>query len=122
MSFSTIVNQRSLFEMSIDYYQSLLKNCQNFEFPKGTSIVIYEIFELDVPCNDEVVIYNGEHETDPVILRACGQYSDLSDVEKRGKTTRHRMLIKFVSDDLLWGHGFQLEYRLQPSQGKRSKI
>ena len=79
----------------------------------GTTIIRYEILYFDLPCDDEIIIYNGPDNESPVLLRKCGQLSDLSPRDIIQETTQHRMKIRFRTDDnAIVGHGFQLSWKL----------
>ena len=78
-------------------------------------IIRYNMLEFDVVCNDKLTMYDSFNSDGKILFDGCDAYLIEVPSKKSGITTGSTMFIKFVSDHLLWGHGFLMDYTSEPS-------
>ena len=76
-------------------------------------IVKYKMIEFDVVCNDKLTLYDGEDAS--VIFEGCDDYLIQQPGKASGFTQGPILFMEFISDHVLWGHGFLMEYSAEIS-------
>ena len=113
-SFGKVINykQKTRGKISSPLWPHLYPSNQDVQWTingnVGVHAVHYELKEFDVPCKDIVRFYDGEDVMDEI----CGTLDDIPRWSIVGETKSATLNVNFISDDIIWGHGFLFEWNL----------